>query len=50
LVLAGWLNRHHQLAIEYLREDNRVLREMLGTRRLRFTTPSDVGSLRLTLQ
>src|SRR5688572_10403139 len=38
LVLAGWLNRHHQrLAIECLREENGVLREMLGTRRLRFT-------------
>jgi transposase InsO family protein len=37
LALAGWLNRHQQLAIEYLREENRVLREMLGTRRLRFT-------------
>jgi hypothetical protein len=36
VVLAGWLNRHQQLAIEYLREENRVLREMLGTRRLRF--------------
>src|SRR5688500_16161169 len=37
VVLAGWLNRQQQLAIESLREENRVLREMLGTRRLRFT-------------
>ena len=36
-VVAAWLNRHQQDAIEYLREENRVLREMLGHRRLRFT-------------
>ena len=37
LALAGWLNRHQQDAVEYLREENRVLREMLGKRRLSFT-------------
>jgi hypothetical protein len=37
LAFAGWLNRHQQDAVEYLREENRVLREMLGRRRLRFT-------------
>jgi transposase InsO family protein len=37
LALAGWLNRHPQDAVEYLREENRVLREMLGKRRLAFT-------------
>src|SRR5688572_3145852 len=31
MVLAGWLNRHQELTIEYLPEENRVLREMLGT-------------------
>ena len=36
-ILAGFLNRQQQDAIEYLREENRVLREMLGGRRLRFT-------------
>jgi hypothetical protein len=35
-VLADWINEHEQAAIEYLRE-NRVLREQLGTRRLRLT-------------
>ena len=37
VMLAGWMNRHQQHAIEYLREENRVLRELLGPRRLRFT-------------
>jgi hypothetical protein len=36
-ILAGSLNRRQQDAIDYLREENRVLREMLGGRRLLFT-------------
>ena len=36
-VLAGWVNEHHQAAIEYLREENRVLKEQLGGKRLRLT-------------
>jgi putative transposase len=36
-ILAGFLNRHQQEAIDYLREENGVLREMLGPGRLRFT-------------
>jgi putative transposase len=36
-ILAGFLNRRQQEAIDYLREENRVLHEMLGSRRLRFT-------------
>jgi hypothetical protein len=35
--LSGWLNQHQQLAIEYLTHENRVLREQIGDRRLRFT-------------
>lgn len=35
--IAGWMNQHQQQAIEYLREENEVLREQLGARRLRFT-------------
>ncbi len=34
VMLAGWLNERQQRAIEYLREENRVLREQLGGRRL----------------
>jgi transposase InsO family protein len=37
LVFSGWVNRGQQDVIEYLREENRVLREQLGGRRLRFT-------------
>ena len=29
------MNQHQQMAIDYLREENRVLREQLGDRRLR---------------
>jgi hypothetical protein len=36
VAVAGWMNQGQQLAIEYLREENRVLREQLGDRRLRF--------------
>ncbi len=37
LTFAGSVNRSQQDAIEYLKEENRVLREQLGDRRLRFT-------------
>ena len=37
LVFAGWVNRQQQDVIDYLREEDRVLREHLGERRLRFT-------------
>jgi len=36
-ILAGWLNRGQQDIIEYLQEENRVLREQLGGERLLFT-------------
>ena len=32
--LAAWMNREQQAAIAYLREENRVLREKLGRRRI----------------
>jgi hypothetical protein len=35
--LAGWMNQHQQHVIHYLMEENRVLREQIGNRRLRFT-------------
>jgi hypothetical protein len=35
-VLAGWANQRQQDVLEYLREENRVLREQLGDRRIRF--------------
>src|SRR3954453_3221661 len=36
LAVSGWMNQHQLQVIEYLREENRVLREQLGDRRLRF--------------
>src|ERR1017187_6187398 len=36
VAVAGWMNQHQQQVIEYLVEENRVLREQLGGRRLRF--------------
>jgi hypothetical protein len=30
VILAGWMNRHQQGAIEYLKEENKILREKLG--------------------
>ncbi len=36
-VFAGWVNRHQLDVIESLQEENRVLKERLGGRRLRFT-------------
>jgi putative transposase len=35
--MSGWIHRRQQLAIAYLQAENRVLRERLGTGRLRFT-------------
>src|SRR6516225_8369565 len=35
--LAGWMNQHQQHVVEYLIEENRVLREQIGNRRIRFT-------------
>ena len=37
IALAGWLNRHQQAVIDYLIEENRVLKEQLEGKRLRFT-------------
>jgi transposase InsO family protein len=35
--IAGWMNQRQQQVIEYLVEENRVLREQIGNRRMRFT-------------
>ena len=42
--MAGWINQHQQAVVEYLREENRVLKEQLGGLRLRLT---DAQRLRL---
>ncbi len=47
LTFAGWVNRSQQDAIEYLKEENRVLREQLGERRIRFTNDQRRGVSRV---
>ena len=37
VTLAGWVNRHQQHVIEYLVEENRVLKDQVKGRRLRLT-------------
>src|SRR5262245_57968347 len=37
VALAGWVNQQQRDVIDYLQEENRVLREQIGARRLRFT-------------
>jgi putative transposase len=37
VTLAGWVNRHQQHVIEYLMEENRILKGQLEERRLRLT-------------
>jgi len=37
MLFAGWVDRHQQDVIEYLKGENRALREQPGGKRLRFT-------------
>mgnify|MGYP000394865716 CR=1 FL=1 len=37
LVIAGWIDRSQQNVIEYLQEENRILREKLAEKRPSFT-------------
>ena len=37
VAVSGWMNQRQLEVIDYLREENRVLREQLGGRRLHFT-------------
>jgi hypothetical protein len=37
IAVASWMNQHQLQVIDYLREENRVLREQLGGRRLRLS-------------
>jgi len=43
--LAGWLNQQ-QIVIDYLTEENRVLREQIGHRRLHFIDGDGLPSAR----
>jgi hypothetical protein len=35
--LAGWMNQQQRDVIDYLQEENRVLRQQLGNKRLRLS-------------
>ena len=37
VAFAGWLNRHQAAQLAYLREENRVLKQHIGSRRIRLT-------------
>ncbi len=37
LTISGWINRHQQSVVEYLRAENRALRQQLGPKRIRWT-------------
>ena len=37
LTMAGWVNQQQQDVIDYLKEENRILRARLGKKRIRFT-------------
>ena len=41
IAVAGWMNQKQQHAIDYLREENRVLKEQLGNRRIRIRFTDD---------
>ena len=45
VMVAGWLNRHQQDVIEYLKEENKILREKIGTKRILL---SDSQKIRLS--
>jgi len=34
VTIAGWMNRQQQQVIEYLRTENQILREKLGSKRI----------------
>ena len=41
MIFAGWVNRHQLIVIEFLQAKNRMLKERLRGRRIRF--PADDG-------
>ena len=34
MMLTGWLNRHQQNVIEFLKEENKILKEKIGTKHI----------------
>ena len=44
LILAGWINRRQQDAVEYLLAENQILREKLGKKRILLNDSQRAGS------
>ena len=44
LILAGWINRRQQDAVEYLLTENQILRERLGKKRILLDDSQRAGS------
>ena len=42
MTLSGWMNRRQQMVVEYLVEENRILKEQLKGRRLRLTDVAEI--------
>ena len=40
MIAAGWVHRHQLIVIEFLQAENRLLKDRLRGRRIRFTAPS----------
>src|SRR5438034_3548485 len=43
MIAAGWVHRHQLIVIEFLQAENRLLKERLRGRRMRFTDAERVG-------
>jgi hypothetical protein len=43
IAVSGWMNQRQLQVIDYLREENRVLREQLGGQRLRLDDAQSAG-------
>lgn len=43
LMIAGWMNEQQRAVNVYLKEENQVLRELHGTKRLRFSDDQRQG-------
>ena len=50
MMLAGWINRHQQDMITYLKEENKILRDKLGTERILLNDSQQIRLARLGKQ
>ncbi len=47
VMLTAWMNRHQQDVIEYLKEENKILREKLGGKRILLNDDQRIRLMRL---